>query len=330
LYSEMAGIGLGKSGSKALGVAGQAQKDHKLQKEIRKGADTQPSRSGLHALARRIASVAERPGRVIWRVTSPELLAKEFCKSLTVISTNLWHDWPQRRRALARLEAFAQLAQEHRADVLLLQEVARTSSFWTDQWLADRLHMGYVYSRANGHVGGIGFEEGLAILSRYRIDGAALRQLNPASSRFVHRMALGARIASPCGELMAYSVHLGLVGKANARQAAHLSRWVGEHSGENTALVGGDFNAGEGTPQIQRLQQRWLDTFRHLHPSADGTTHEIRWPGGRSLHRARLDYIFLKAMESRWHVLEARHLQTPGAPHSDHRAVLLRLAPTMA
>ena len=41
----------------------------------------------------------------------------------------------------------------------------------------------------------------------------------------------------------------------------------------------------------------------------------------------RLDYIFLKARENYWKVLEARHLETPGERHSDHRVVLLRLAP---
>jgi hypothetical protein len=47
----------------------------------------------------------------------------------------------------------------------------------------------------------------------------------------------------------------------------------------------------------------------------------------------RLDYIFLKAglnyvqPRNHWDVLEARHLETPGERHSDHQAVLLRLAP---
>jgi endonuclease/exonuclease/phosphatase (EEP) superfamily protein YafD len=93
------------------------------------------------------------------------------------------------------------------------------------------------------------------------------------------------------------------------------------------ALVGGDFNAGEGTRQIKALQRSWLDTFRQLNPFADGATHELRWPWGGLLRRQRLDYIFLKAGQGHWSVLEARHLVTPGMPHSDHRAVLLRLAP---
>jgi endonuclease/exonuclease/phosphatase family metal-dependent hydrolase len=280
----------------------------------------------LLALAYRAAAVAESPGRLFVQASPARLPPVKTCQGLTVISTNLWHDWPKHRRIVERLEAFAAMIEEHKADILLLQEVSRTTSFWADQWLANRLGMGYVYSRANGHLGGIGFEEGLAIFSRHPIEQPVLRQLSPASNRFVHRLALGAQIASPYGRLMAFSVHLSLIGKQNARQTAHLSAWVRELSEKMTALVGGDFNAGEGSQQIKRLQTDWLDTFRHLNQFADGATHELRWPWGQSLRRSRLDYIFLKARHDGWRIVEARHLETRGEQHSDHRAVLLRLA----
>lgn len=284
----------------------------------------------LLPLFRRVGNVIEAPGRLSVQAEPMRESGEKSCQSLTVISTNLWHDWPRRSRAVERLEAFARMVEEHKADVLLLQEVARTTDFWTDQWLANRLGMAYVYSRANGHLQGIGFEEGLAIFSRHPLVQPVLRQLSPTSNPFVHRLALGTQINSPCGKLLAFSVHLGLIGKQNANQTDHLNSWVQDISEGMTALVGGDFNAGELTRQIKKLQLNWLDTFRHLNPFADGTTHEINWPWGRSLHRARLDYIFLKAEKNLWKVLEARHLETPDERHSDHRAVLLRLAPVLA
>ncbi len=284
----------------------------------------------LLPLVRRVAGVVEMPGRLSVQALPSRGSGEKSCQSLTVISTNLWHDWPHRRRAVERLEAFARMVDEHKADVLLLQEVARTTDFWTDQWLANRLGMAYVYSRANGHLQGIGFEEGLAIFSRHPLGQPVLRQLSPTSNPFVHRLALGTQIDSPCGKLLAFSVHLGLIGKQNASQTDYLSSWVQDISKGMTALVGGDFNAGELSRQIKTLQRNWLDTFRHLNPFADGTTHEIRWPWGKSMHRARLDYIFLKSEQDQWKVLEARHLETPEEPHSDHRAVLLRLAPMLA
>jgi endonuclease/exonuclease/phosphatase family metal-dependent hydrolase len=96
------------------------------------------------------------------------------------------------------------------------------------------------------------------------------------------------------------------------------------------AVIGGDYNAPEQRAEIRSAQRAWLDTFRHLHPDADGTTHEIFWPWGRLLRRHRLDYIFFQAGAApprEWRVLETRHLDAPGGPHSDHRAVLTQLAP---
>ena len=281
----------------------------------------------LCPLARRVAGVMEAPGKISVQIEPVRTESDLGCQGLTVISANLWHDWPQHRRALERLEAFARLVEEHQADVLLLQEVARTTRFWTDQWLGKRLGMSYVYSRANGHLGGIGFEEGLAVFSRHPLSQPVLRQLSPRENRFARRLALGTQVNSPCGNLLAFSVHLGLTGKQNSEQAAKLSDWVQDISGGMAALVGGDFNAGERSQQIKKLQRSWLDTFRHLNPFGDGATHELRWPWGRPFRRDRLDYIFLKARQNHWKVLEARHLETPGLLHSDHRAVLLRLAP---
>ena len=88
-----------------------------------------------------------------------------------------------------------------------------------------------------------------------------------------------------------------------------------------------DFNASERASQIVHTQHTWLDTFRHLHPQADGTTHELRWPWGGLLRRHRLDYIFLHPGDQQWRVLEACHVDAPSGPHSDHRAVLVRLTP---
>ncbi len=286
-----------------------------------------PGLSLLRPLARKVVGVMEAPGRISIQVTPTQTAKKQNCQNLTIISANLWHDFPQHRRIMERLEAFARLVEEYQADVLLLQEVARTADVWVDQWLAKRLGMAYVYSRANGHLEGIGFEEGLAIFSRYPLSQPVLRQLSPGKNRFSRRLALGSQINSPCGSLLAFSVHLGLTGKQNSAQAARLSDWVGEIAKGMTALVGGDFNANEHSNQIRKIQQKWLDTFRHLNPFTDATTHELRWPWGTPFRRDRLDYIFLKARKNHWQLLDARHLETLGQSHSDHRAVLLRLAP---
>ncbi len=221
-------------------------------------------------------------------------------------------------------EGFARLAEQEHADLILLQEVARTQVLRVDEWLGERLCMASVYSRANGHRA-IGFEEGLAVLSRFPLDRVCIHQFASRLNPFVRRLALGAAVETPCGRLLAFSVHLGLLRRENAAQVRSLVDWITRTAAGRTALVGGDFNAHETTRQIAHARQRWLDTFRYLHPHADGTTHTLRWLRGRIAHRHRLDYIFLHSGNQSWEVRETCHLDAPGGPHSDHRAVLTRL-----
>ncbi len=245
-------------------------------------------------------------------------------EELVVLTANLWHDWPLRRRLPERMEAFARMIEDEGVDVVLAQEVVRTSDQWFDRWLSERLGMSYLYSRANGHHGAIGFEEGLAIFTRYPMTSSSVCRLEPRISRFVNRLALGAEIQSPFGSFWAFSVHLGLLQSHNVSQVRALHDWVATVAGNQSAVVGGDFNAPEHTPQMRRTSQNWLDTFRHVNPQADATTHEIRWPWGTALRRNRLDYLFLKENEPSWRVVEARHVSHP---HSDHKPVMVRLSP---
>ncbi len=248
------------------------------------------------------------------------------CGVVTVMSANLWHDWPRYRRLPERLDAFAHLVEAERIDILLLQEVASTPDLNGGEWLADRLGMAYIYSRANGHHS-IGFEEGLAVLSRFPLRGPQIRQLSSPRNPFVRRLAVGATVDTPCGELSAFSVHLGIVRRDNAEQHAQLRKLVNGNGGKTPVVVGGDFNAAESTLQIKQSKAEWLDTYRHIYPLGKAHTHSLRLPWGVMLNRRRLDYIFLHHHEPDWQVLETRHVISPGEPHSDHQAVLTRLAP---
>lgn len=245
---------------------------------------------------------------------------------LVAISANLWHDWPFLRRMLDRLEAFARLVEIEGADLVLLQEVVRTPALHADEWLADRLGMAHVYSRANGHEIGIGFEEGPAVLSRFPITSALRRTLSSGAGPFVRRLALGAQAETPQGPVWVFSVHLSMARGSNKTQLADIRTWVPKVVRHRPAMIGGDFNASEHTPQICGAKKEWLDTYRALHPTGAGSTYEMRWPWGRILSRRRLDYLFLYPRDSCWEVLDARHAFGRNGHISDHRSVVVRMA----
>jgi len=249
-----------------------------------------------------------------------------FCDSIGVISANLWHDWPRFRLMPERLEAFACLVEDKNADILLLQEVTRKPDLRVDEWLAKRLRMDYVYSRANGH-SRIGFEEGVAIYSRFPLHSPNLLQLGKPGSLFVRRMGVSALVDTPCGSLHAFSVHLGIQKRDNARQISHLHHWVRQSAPHMDAVIGGDFNAHETSPLIKQTSSVWVDTYRQVNPTKDGHTHSLHWPWGGVMVRHRLDYIFLKSEMSDWQVADTQHMTTPGLAHSDHRLVYTRLVP---
>lgn len=283
-----------------------------------------PVLSMLRPLASKAAAVATPAGRISFQ-ESPALSSASDGRQLTLFSANLYHDWPRHRRLRSRLESVAQLIEAEAADIILLQEVSRTPTFRSDEWLAQRLGMAYVYARANGHESAIGFEEGLAIFSRFPLAQPVLTELGGSSNPFSRRLGLGVEVVMPSGRLPVFSVHLALTAGRNSEQVSQLQRWIGGIAGSRPALIGGDFNAHETAATMMRLRSFWLDTFRLLHPDTDGTTHELRWPWGGS-RRRRLDYHFLHGDKACWQIQEAQHLQSAAGRHSDHSAVLTRLS----
>ena len=257
---------------------------------------------------------------------------RAYVTQLTILSANLknpyFSSWRVDRAALlARLEAFARLVEGTAADILLCQEVGRGPEVRVDEWLAGRLGLGALYAPANGGPR-LGREEGLAILSRY-----PLRDRREAllAGGLWRRPALGAVVETPLGEIALYTAHLSLRPWRNRRGVARLRAWVEATAGARPALIGGDFNAGEAAPHIVALgaaqggQSGWVDAFRAVQPAADGTTHELRLLG-RAMARQRLDYLLLRPGDIPIRVVTSEHVAPPGAPFSDHLAVVASFA----
>ncbi len=244
------------------------------------------------------------------------------CESVMVISANLGHPWPRLQRGEERLLPFIRLVKEHQADLLILQEVWQTHRHQVHELLAEKLGMNAVYARTNGDRFQIGFEEGLAILSRFPLTSIGLKTFRSSLHPFARRQALAATVKTPCGDLVAVSAHLSINPWRNRRQVEELIQWV--ESLAPHAVIGGDFNAPETTPRIEKLAKRWLDTLRQVHPQhRDPTTHRINLPLIGEW-RQRLDYLFLYQREKTWRVLNSGN--EGQYSFSDHAAVWTQLS----
>ena len=107
-------------------------------------------------------------------------------------------------------------------------------------------------------------------------------------------MVLHATAATPWGDMRVYATHLTSGHPAdNPGQAASLQAFV-ESTGSGPAIVGGDFNAKEDSPQIQALAKVWLDTYRVANPGDAGWTCCIdNLTAESDTRNERIDYLFL-------------------------------------
>ncbi len=246
---------------------------------------------------------------------------------LTVVSANLLNPYFQlrpysRKTHIARLDAFARLVEFERGDILLLQEVGRNKEFRVDYFLGEKLGMAAVYARANGQAERWNREEGLAILSHYPLTQMVTVDLGGGLWR---RPALGVVAMTPLGAIAVYSVHLSLRPWRNRGQVEPLADWVAATAGELPAVIGGDFNTPETSPQIATLRERWIDAFRTIHPSTGGTTHELKLMG-KTVRRERLDYLFVQQGALRIRIANCEYKTSPDKRFSDHLAVVGRFS----
>lgn len=215
---------------------------------------------------------------------------------LRVVSLNMLHGFPRFTDLQLRLDLIATEIRRLNADVVLLQEVPWVRGTGNAaEVVAQKLGYNYIYYRANGNRNLILFEEGEAILSRYPLSKVVFTELQPQAGFFESRVTLGASAVTPWGELFFYVAHLTDKNpKVNEGQAEELKSFVESHT-NGLAIVAGDFNAKEDSPQIQRLASVWTDTYRVAYPDDAGLTcciDELKANPGELLEE-RIDYIFL-------------------------------------
>jgi endonuclease/exonuclease/phosphatase family metal-dependent hydrolase len=214
------------------------------------------------------------------------------------------------------------------------------------RYLARETGLNYLYLRANGNRRAILFEEGEAILSRYPLRDADMQVLTPHAGFFEHRVVLHATAATPWGPVDVFVTHLTHgASEINQAQAASLQAYVAQ-AGVPPAIVAGDFNATEDTPQIRAMG--WVDTYR-VAPNArmpSGEPEAGPEPmqgftcciddlagGPEQVLQERIDYLFLVPGTSAVEVVDSQvvldrpaHLEDGWLWPSDHAGVLTTLS----
>ena len=217
---------------------------------------------------------------------------------LRVMSINMLHGFPRFHHLPERLAVIAGEIERLDADIVCLQEVPWAPPVGSAaRYLADRTGLNHAYLRANGNRWAILFEEGEAILSRYPLQEVTFMELRPRAGFFEHRMVLEVTVATPWGDVTVFVTHLTNGDpEVNRAQADSLITFV--NSGvHDLAIIAGDFNATEDSPQIQFITQRAADIYRLANPQSEGLTCCVGdlTSGTTEPLEKRIDYLFLLA-----------------------------------
>jgi endonuclease/exonuclease/phosphatase family metal-dependent hydrolase len=259
---------------------------------------------------------------------------------LRVVDLNMLHGFPDFKNLPLRIDLITAEIRRLDADVVLLQEVPWTRTTGNGaQLLAQQLGYNYLYYRAEGNRRLINFETGQAILSRFPLKEVVFSVLPPQAGFFESRVALGATAVTPWGDVTLFSAHLTNKDsdpQINRGQAESLKSFVDAHT-SGLSVVGGDFNAQEGEPQMLDLAAGWTDAYRAVHPNDAGLTcciDDLTAASGEPLEE-RIDYIFLVNKTGRsGQIVSAQHafyqpfeVSSGWQWATDHTGLLVELDP---
>jgi endonuclease/exonuclease/phosphatase family metal-dependent hydrolase len=229
-------------------------------------------------------------------------------RPLRLVTFNLLHGGPwsgftgDDQHLEARLAMMTEELAALRPDVVALQESPVTR--WRGDVagrLAGALGLHYVHARATERVlwprllgrlimGVLGFVEGPAILSRFRITATEIHDL-PRCRRWLDpRVALRAEVQTPGGPLTVFSTHVSR-DDCQMRRVAELAG----AAGDRTTVVMGDLNVTETAPVLGAfLDHGFVDLFRAANPGAAGLTVWQRIDAPSPTVVRRVDYVLLR------------------------------------
>ena len=264
-----------------------------------------------------------------------------------VLTLNLWGEQePLERRLALIVETCAALA----PDIIGLQEVREVPGKVPNTAATIAAALGYHHAFESATPWG-GGDEGLAILSRLPIVRRGAVEL-PHAVPTERRVVLGVAVATPLGELCAFTTHLNYRmtdGAKREDQVAAVDAFAAGWPSPLPRLLLGDFNAVPHSDEVRFLRglhthagrrTYWQDAWDRTHPGEAGYTWSARNPYTARLAwldpDRRLDYIFVSPLfrDGRGAIRECRIVLDQPAPDgahaSDHYGVFaeVQLAPT--
>ena len=209
---------------------------------------------------------------------------------MKILTLNTWQErgpWRERWEVIfAGLKTF-------RPDIVVFQEI------FNPDWVQE-------IGRRAGYASGVYCEKesGLAIFSHYPLAGSGSRRLAAQSAREDYRrFVLFGRFKTPAGILCVFDTHLSWMlddSGVRERQTAEIADWMAEKTGEDEALICGDFNAVAWSPEIRNLTESrgFNDVFRQINPREPGLTwtydNVYTREGRHPMPDRRIDYIFTR------------------------------------
>ena len=266
--------------------------------------------AGTVALLPHIALLVAGPlaGALAWQLlTTREQEAVPLVRGteLVVVTYNIQSGYDRQHRW--DLEATARAIERLQPDIVLLQEVSRgwlvTSSADQLTWLSRRLGMQAAWGPASDDS-----LWGNAVLTRSQ--PLELRTTRFRMTQNLERGAVAVRLATPTGSLWVASTHLDDPRPAVTIRLLQIEELLAFLQPMRPLVLGGDFNADPGSPELTRLGESGLVDAAAAVGATDPTSADDR----------RIDYLFVTG--------ELRPLagSVPPISASDHRPVVVRLA----
>lgn len=245
---------------------------------------------------------------------------------------------PSHPKPLEERESIHALLAVLRPDLMLVQEIGGAAEVRELALDAEHRGLSWPYWAVSD---GPDEERRMALLSRWPVvEHRTLRpELKGESGRSSRRGVLLCRVATPAGSLWVAGLHL------KSRHSEDTSdpdsfRWrLAEARAVRDALagsyslatgvpciVGGDFNAAIGSPELDAFSRRGERVLWHRLPAADPRGDVWTYRHARSGTYSTFDHLWIRPDEPRLEVLTATvaAFEPAGTPPSDHRPVVLR------